>query len=116
MNELPKNPNVRQPYSDVSGDLERIIGDVVEFAGPGLTNADRHNLKVKLAQLDQAVLRARAVLDPISLSDEDWKQALVSPNDAQFGDDSAFQIRGETRFGSDVLSGGTSKKSWWKFW
>lgn len=112
--ELPKNPNTRQPYADVSLDLDRLIGDVVCFLDTrNLSEADKANLTVKLKRLDQAQLRARAVLDPQTLSNEDWEQALVSPNDDCFGDSTAFMSGGKMVRGSDIVKGTTP---WWKFW
>jgi hypothetical protein len=83
MKELAKNPNTRQPYSDVSGDLDRIVGNVVEFLGVAksdYSDGDETNLNKYLRQLDQAILRARAVLDPTSLTDEEWTQAQIQPD------------------------------------
>ena len=115
MTELPKNPNTRQPYSDVAIELDRHMGDVVEFLGfsqAEMSDADRSNLQVHLKRLDQAMLRARAVLDPTTLSDDDWKQALIDSDDACFGDSSAFDLGGETAHGSDIVK----SRPWWRFW
>jgi hypothetical protein len=115
MNELPKNPNTRQPYSDVALELDRHVGNVVEFLGVSkeeMGPADWSNLQVHIKRLDQAMLRARAVLDPTTLSDDDWKQALISSDDASFGDESAVDSGGGTIHGSDIVN----PRPWWKFW
>ena len=75
---LTKNPNVRQPYSDVYGDLDSVVGNVVEFLGVAISDyslGDEANLNAYMANLEQAMLRVRAVLDPESLTDDEWVKA-----------------------------------------
>lgn len=77
--EIPKNPNVRQPYSDVAGDLNQIQGTIVEFLGVSkaeMGHSDWERLQGLRKRLDWCTLRVRAILDPTSLTDDDWKTAL----------------------------------------
>lgn len=81
MRELPKNPNTRQPYSDVYQELSDTIGSVVEFLGVSrddLSHGDKESLDKYMRQLDQASLRVQAVLDPDALTDVEWTQAQIS--------------------------------------
>lgn len=77
MRELPQNPNTRKPYSDVYLELEYYIYQIVGYVNIGRkpTKQEWKTLREQLQRLDQALLRTRAVLDPITLSDEQWKQA-----------------------------------------
>lgn len=116
--ELPKNPNIRQPYSDVSGDLESNFSSVVEFLGYSrkeMGEADWSNLMSYIERMDQSILRARAVLDPESLEDADWEKALIPPEDARFGDTDAFDTGSGMIHGSSLVKG-LGKKKWWRFW
>jgi hypothetical protein len=76
--ELPKNPNTRPPYSDVYGELSYYVGEMAMLLGVSrkeMGEDEWKRLGWKLAALDQALLRTRAVLDPVTLSDEDWEKA-----------------------------------------
>ena len=77
MRELPQNPNTRKPYSDVYSELEYYVGQIVGYLNIGRkpTESEWKELKRQLQRLDQAMLRARAVLDPVTLSEEEWERA-----------------------------------------
>ena len=73
--DLPNNPNVRQPYSDVYEELDYYMGQAVMLLGisrDAMGEYEWKRLEWKLKALDQAMLRVRAVLDPLSLTGEDW--------------------------------------------
>lgn len=75
MRELKRNPNVRQPYSDVAGDLDRLSGDLILFVGDRLafrTEEDKEEMRQLCERMDWICVRARAVLDPASLTEADW--------------------------------------------
>ncbi len=79
--ELPKNPNTRQPYSDVAEELTVCLGYVTDYLGTSFADMgekERKMLDVRLKGLYQAVLRCNAVLDPTVLSDAQWEQAKVT--------------------------------------
>lgn len=77
MRELPQNPNTRKPYSDVYMELEYYVSQIVSYINIGRkpTEYEWKDLREQLQRLDQALLRTRAVLDPITLTDEQWEQA-----------------------------------------
>lgn len=78
MRELPKNPNTRQPYSDVNMELVYYTGEIVEYLGMArekMGEDEWKRLDMKLKALGRAMLRARAVLDPLSLTDQEWETA-----------------------------------------
>jgi hypothetical protein len=91
--ELSKNPNVRQPYSDVQEELQLFVGgltdSLLDKCNPLLTDDERSRLTTEMMLANQALLRARAVLDPESLSDDEW--ALASEPTTKM----AVRIRGE---------------------
>lgn len=78
MRELPKNPNTRPPYSDVYLELDYYTGQIVQYLGiskKDMGNYEWGKLEEYLKRLDQAMLRTRAVLDPVTLNDEEWEKA-----------------------------------------
>ncbi len=79
--ELPKNPNTRQPYSDVSLELEVCLGYVTDYLGTAykdMGDKERKMLDIRLQGLYRAVLRASAVLDPEPMTDAQWELAKVT--------------------------------------
>lgn len=81
--EFPKNPNVRPPYSDIQGEVDVYIGDLVNAwadlreRSKDYDEDEQKAGNIRLHVIQQVLLRVRAVLDPDSMSEEDWQQAIA---------------------------------------
>jgi hypothetical protein len=79
--ELPQNPNTRKPYSDVQIEVDVHVRGLIEVLVGQLHVTDELHRRIinrRIRVAERALLRVRAVLDPITLSDEDWENTKQS--------------------------------------
>lgn len=73
---LPQNPNTRPPYSDICLELTVNVDDIITYLGiskDAMGAQEWDTLGKRLQVAAQAMLRARAVLDPASLTPTEWE-------------------------------------------